>query len=146
MQKHMTVNPYSSSDSEAESDQQTPQRVSASPVLLSILKYVGSYLLGMVACVVFTPAEMELAGVAMWLYYPIFGLIGFVLFYLQIPIANSGLLYWLPFAIGCLPIVFEVIAFFVGTPRLRAFRPLWIAFPLGFVGTLGVYFAAAASI
>ena len=77
----------------------------------------------MVACVVFTPAEMELAGVALWLYYPVFGLIGFVLFYLQIPI--PGLLYW---------VLRDRMsshrlrgAYFVGSPRLRTFRPLCIA-------------------
>ncbi|MEL6108248.1 MAG: hypothetical protein AAFU85_19655 [Planctomycetota bacterium] len=144
----MTINPYSSADSEADStaDQLTPRKISASVVLLAILKYVGSYLLGMVACVLFTPAEMELAGVALWLYYPVFAVVGFILFYHQLAIGGAGPYYWFPVVAVLLPIVLEGFAYFAGKPRLRSFRPLWIAFPIGFVGTLGVYFAASASI
>ena len=37
-------------------------------------------------------------------------------------------------------------AYLVGSPRLRRWRPLWLGFPIGFIGTLGVYYTAAASI
>ena len=44
------------------------------------------------------------------------------------------------------PKVMEVLVYFIKSRRLRAWRPLWIGFPIGFVGTLGVYYTAAASI
>lgn len=50
------------------------------------------------------------------------------------------------FAVGLLPLALEAMAYFLGSRRLRAWRSLWIGFPLGFVGTLGVYYTAAASI
>lgn len=145
----MTDNPYSSSTAEAELP--NTRDTSAAKVVLSILKYVGSYVLGIVACVLFTPAAVELAGVVLWPYYLVFAAIGFFLFYLYLssaylPFGGSGASYWLLFSIGFVPLVFEAAAHFVRIASFPACRPLWIGFPIGFVGTLGVYYTAAASI
>ena len=145
----MTNNRNSSSTAEAELP--TSRNTSAAKVLLAILKYVGSYVLGIAACVLFTPVELELAGVVLWPYYPVFAAIGFFLFYLYLssaylPFGGSGASYWLLFSIGFVPVVFEAAAHFVRMPSFRACRPLWIGFPIGFAGTLGVYYTAAASI
>jgi hypothetical protein len=119
--------------------------------VLSVLKYVGSYILGTVACVLFTPAELEIAGVVLWPYYLVFAAIGFFLFYLYLsnaylPFGGSGASYWVLFSIGFVPLVSEVALHFARMASFRACRPLWIGFPIGFVGTLGVYYTAAASI
>ncbi len=145
----MTDNPYSSSTAEAELP--NSRSTYAAKVVMSILKHLGSYVLGIMACVLFTPAELELAGVVLWPYYLVFAAIGFFLFYLYLssaylPFGGSGASYWLLFLIGFVPIVFEAAAHFVRMPSFRAYRPLWIGFPIGFVGTLGVYYTAAASI
>jgi len=144
----MKDNPYSSP---TEAETPTSKGQSLAEVLLAILKYVASYFLGITACLLLTPAELDLAGVALWPYYPVFAVIGFFLFYFHLsssylPFGGAGFGYWLLFSIGLIPIAFEPIAFFARTPRLNAWRPLWIGFPIGFVGTLGVFYTAAASI
>ncbi len=145
----MTKNPYPASTAEAELP--NSRHASAAKVVLSVLKYLGSYCLGIMACVLFAPAELELAGVVLWPYYAVFAVIGFFLFYLYLssaylPFGGSGASFWLLFSIGFVPVVFEAAAQFVRMPSLRPCRPLWIGFPIGFVGTLGMYYTAAASI
>jgi hypothetical protein len=118
-------------------------------VLRAIPRYVVSYLLGIVTCVLVTPAELNLAGVGIWPLYPIFAVVGFFLFffYLSPPYTFAPKLgHWLVVSIGLVPVVSEAAVYWAGTPGLRAWRPLWIGFPVGFVGTLGVYFTVAASI
>lgn len=114
------------------------------------LGYAGAYLLGIITCVVVTPVELSLSGVPLWILYPPLALVGVLAFYLNLPTAylpfGNGPLYWLVCSIGLVPVAFE-IAVYVGAARsLVAWRPLWIAFPIGFIGTLGVYYTAAASI
>lgn len=145
----MPDNPYSSSTANV----QVPgsRSKSAALVLLEILKYVGSYVLGIAACILFTPVELELAGVVIWPYFIVFAAIGIFLFYLYLegaylPFGASGTAYWLLFSIGFVTPVLESVAYFTRLPRVRAYRPLWVGFPIGFVGTLGVYYTAAASI
>ena len=145
----MTDNPYSSST--VKSELATSRGTSPVNLLLAILKYVGAYLLGIVTCVLFTPVELELAGVVLWPFYGVFSVIGFFLFYLYLskaylPFGGSGFAYCLLFSIGFIPVVFEVVAYFARMRHLRGWRPLWIGFPIGFVGTLGVFYTAAASI
>jgi hypothetical protein len=117
-------------------------------VCRAIPRYVLSYLLGIVICVVLTPADPNLVGVALWPWYPVLAVIGFFLFFYLSPAyaLGSGVGYWLAFSIGLIPFVSEAAVYWAGRPRLRVWRPLWIGFPIGFVGTLGVYFTAAASI
>ena len=145
----MTENPYSSSiDSAGLPTSRAPK---LSRVTLAILKYLGSYLLGIFACVILTPVQPQLAGVVLWPYFPLFAVLGVFLFYLHLsgaylPFGGTGVAYWSMFLLGFAPVVFEAIVYRLPSSRLRHWRPLWIGFPVGFVGTLGVYFTAAGSI
>ena len=142
----MTENPYSPSSVEADLQN------SGGTAFREIFKYLGAYLLGIIASVALTPVEMSMGGhVPLWFLYPILAPIGYLLFYFYLegaylPFGGKGLSYWLYFAVGLVPLVVEALAYFLGSRRLREWRPLWIGFPIGFVGTLGVYYTAAASI
>ena len=134
----MTDHPHSSPTAEAGGP--TSGARSLTKALLAILRYVASYLLGIVTCVLFTQADLSLAGVRLWPWYPVLAVIGFFLFYFHLSPAyslGSTFIYWFVFSIGLIPVVSEAAAYFVGTPRFRVWRPLWIGFPIGFVGTLG---------
>ncbi len=87
----------------------------------------------------------------LWILYPVLAPIGFFLFYLYLegaylPYGGEGPSYWSYVAVGLVPIAMEVLALLLRSRQVRAWRPLWIGFPIGFVGTLGVYYTAAASI
>ena len=145
----MTDNPYTPSSADAEL---TGSRgLSAAKVILEIVKYVGAYVLGIAACILFTPVGPELAGAVLWPFYLVFAAFGFFLFYFYLegaylPFGGSGTAYWLLFSIGFIPLVLEAVAYFIRLRHFRACRPLWIGFPIGFVGTLGVYCTGAVSI
>jgi len=47
---------------------------------------------------------------------------------------------------ACLSLACELLVYFTRPSRLRIWRPLWIGFPVGFVGTLGVYYTLLASV
>lgn len=118
-------------------------------VFLAILKYLACYLLGILTCIMLTPVDLILAGKAMWQLYPIFAPIGLFLYYLYLTpqyVFGSVTSYWLAGSIGLIPVLFEAAAIFWKAPRLQSWRPLWIGFTIGFLGTLGVYYTAAASI
>lgn len=117
-------------------------------VLLLLLQYLGAYLLGILTCVLFTPVDLVLAGKALWPFYP-FAVIGFILYYFYLApqhVFGPATTYWLVGSIGLVPFGFELAVYFSRNPRLRVWRPLWIGFPIGFVGALGVFYTAAASI
>ena len=125
-----------------------PPAMARTRVLLVILQYLGSYLLGILSCVLFTPADLVLAGKELWPFYP-FAVIGFLIYYFYLEpqyVFGHAITYWLVASIGLVTLVFEPAVYFRRSLRLRAWRPLWIGFPLGFVGTLGVFYTAAASI
>ena len=116
-----------------------------------VLKLLAAYLLGIVVCVTLTPVSVELAGVKLWLYFPGLAAPGYFLFYFYLegpylPESAASLAYWLWFAVGLTPIVAELAAFFLRRSSWKSWRPIWIGGPIGFVGTLGVYFTAAASV
>jgi hypothetical protein len=118
-------------------------------VLRAILKYLGCYLLGILACIILTPVDLILAGKALWPLYPVLAPIGFFFYYFYLTpqyVFGSVTSYWLVGLIALIPVLFETAAFFWRAPRLRSWRPLWMGFPIGFLGTLGVYYTAAASI
>jgi hypothetical protein len=121
-------------------------------VFREILKYLGAYLLGIITSIAITPVEMSMGGhVPLWFLYPILAPIGYFLFYLYLegaylPFGGEGPSYWLYVAVGLVPFVMELLAYLLRSRRLLAWRPLWIGFPIGFAGTLGVYYTAAASI
>ena len=145
----MSENPYSPTGVDAE-----PQKLrgmSVGSALREILKYLGAYLLGIISSIALTPAEMNLGGAPLWLLYPILAPIGYLLFYFYLegaylPFGGKGLSYWLYCVVGLVLFVMELLAYLLGSRSLLAWRPLWIGFPMGFVGTLGVYYTAAASI
>mgnify|MGYP001045993833 CR=1 FL=1 len=114
-----------------------------------LLKYLGAYLLGIAVCVLLTPADLVLAGRALWPYYPAFAVFGFFLFYSTLPpqyVFGPDLGYWLVYSIGLIAVVIGLTLPLGPLRRLRPLRPLLIGFPIGFIGTLGVFYTAAASI
>lgn len=144
----MAENPYSSPKTSGPTPA-SQSRFAGKALVLTILKYVGAYVLGIVACILFTPTDMYLAGTAMWIWYLVAAPIGYLLFYLHLSPQQmfvGGPAYWIPFAIGLLPFLGEATAFFRATSGWRKWRPLWIGFPIGFVGTIGIYYGSAASI
>ncbi|MFK7864620.1 MAG: hypothetical protein AB8B95_10390 [Pseudohongiellaceae bacterium] len=117
--------------------------------LKSVFQYLGYYLLGIIFCVLTTPVELGLGGIQLWYWYPLFAVVGFFLFYFyltQLYVASgSDLDYWLPFLFGLLPVALQLATYFE-EKYLPASRPLWIGFPVGFVGTIGLFYTAAASV
>jgi hypothetical protein len=114
-----------------------------------VLKYLGAYLAGVVACVLLTPVETDLVGKSLWPLYPLLAVVGFFLLYLYIPpqyVFGSGIAYGLVYSTGLLSVVLGLAVHFGPLRRLRALGPLLIGFPFGFVGTMGVYYTAAASV
>ena len=110
---------------------------------------VGYYLLGVILSVLLTPVEIVLVGGQIWPYLAAFAPVGYVLFYLDLPpqyVFGSTPFYWGVYALGIAPVLLGLASFFVGKTRLAPWRPLLIGLPLGFVGTLGVYYTIAASI
>ena len=145
----MNKNPYSPSIVD-ECDSVEAKRARGS-VARKLIEYGTAYLIGIAACILLTPVSLELAGVILWPFYPVFAPLGFGLFYLYLnagysPYGGSGFSYWLCFSLGFAPAVFELAAFVFPRHNLQRFRPIWVGFPIGFVGTLGVYYTAAASI
>lgn len=117
-------------------------------VFITILKYFGFYFLGILACIVFTPVEITLAGSPVWRFYPL-SFLGFIAYYLYLTpeyVFGTALAYWAAGTIGLIPVFFEVAAFLRGNLSLKSWRPLWIGFPIGFVGALGIYFSLAGSV
>lgn len=117
--------------------------------ILILLKYAGAYLLGILLCILLTPADPVLAGTGLWPLYPLLAPVGFFLYYFYLTpvyVFGDATSYWLTGLIGLIPLAMEGITFFGGFPALRNWRPLWIGTPVGFLGTIGVYYTAAASI
>lgn len=112
-------------------------------------RFFGFYLLGIVLGVVLTPAEFTLIGRPVWLFYIPFAALGFVLFYVDLPqqyVFGSVLAYWTVYGFGLAGALGGAAALFWRNGRYRRwFAPL-MGLALGFVGTLGVYYAIAAGI
>lgn len=132
-------------------DDSTRPSIQLRKTITFLVHYLVAYIAGIVACVITTPAETELAGLTMWPLYLFLAPIGVALFYLYLsgaylPYGGNGLGYWIICSLGLVPIVGESLARLAAIRWLRVLRPWWTAFPIGFVGTAGVYFSAAASI
>lgn len=146
----MAENPYSPSQVR----QVAPPSAKSSIAVLGreLVKFLGAYLLGIVLCVALTPVEMTLGGDApLWIAYPILAPVGYPLFYFYLdgaylPFGGIGPSYWTYFIIGLLPIGIEGLTYLSQWRGARVWRACWLGFPMGFVGTLGVYYTAAASI
>lgn len=118
-------------------------------VLAAILSFLCAYLLGIVVCVVVTPVEVELAGKLLWPLYPVLSVFGYPAYYFYLtPTYVTGPVqeYWLLGALGFLPIIYGIICLVKRAYVFPMAAPFLIGFPIGFVGTLGAYYSAAASI
>ncbi len=112
-------------------------------------QYFLGYLAGIIACIIFTPVELMLLDAPMWLFFIPFASIGYFSFYFYLPpqyVFGSNVSYWSVYVLGItlVSIGFALGVMFKG--RLRPWRPLMIGFPIGFVGSLGLYYTAASSI
>lgn len=113
---------------------------------LLILEYVRAYLLGIVAAIVITPAQLSLAGVQMWYLYPIFAVPAFLLFSTQLSTTLSGIILACIYlvSIGC--VLFGIAAHFGSLRRYQHLSPRLIGSTIGFVGTFATYIIAMGSI
>jgi hypothetical protein len=142
----MTDNPYSPPTAEPISPESRLK--AAANVMLALLKCAGSYLLGIFTCVIFTEAEFNLAGVNLLPAYLSMSVIGVGLWFMEayrgLPSSPPGM--WWVVLVLLIPCAGEVLVCFARQPRFRFLRPLWIGFPIGFIGPLGIYWTAALSI
>lgn len=116
-------------------------------ILLGIPKYLGAYLLGIAACIIATPAEWDFGRFPFFfLLYPILSVPFFFLWPFMVFQESTYLYRWWMWLIALTPVAGEGIAFLASRPRVRAWRPLWFGFPIGFVGSFTVYWACVLSI
>ena len=109
-------------------------------------RYLGAYLLGIITSVFFTPVELFFSDVFLGPWFFLGCIPGvFVWFYLVIN--EPELLRWSWVSVFALaPVLGEI---WVRLPREASeldlsptfWRPFWIAFPIGLLGSLGVFFA-----
>jgi len=119
------------------------------PLWLQSVRYLAAYLLGIALAIALTPVEIALAGRTLWHLYPLLAIPGVFALYLGLPpgyAPTSAPGDWIFVAVGLLPIIgWAMSCLRFGRP-LRDWHALWVGAPLGFVGTVGVYYTAAASI
>lgn len=115
---------------------------------LLMLEYVRAYLLGIVAAIVITPAQLSLAGVQLWYLYPILSIPAFFLFSTQL----SANLSWPNIIVACIYLVsigcvlFGIAAHFGSLRRYQHLSPKLIGSTIGFMGTFAVYLISMGSI
>lgn len=118
-------------------------------ILLRTRDYLFPYIGGIVAAIVFTPIEHSLAGAELWYFYPIFAVPAFVLFsfaFQPLSLFSFDGLFLLFYAASIVTMLFGVAAHFASLHLYRKLAPSLVTFPLGFMGTVGVYFIAMSSI
>ena len=115
---------------------------------LVILEYIFAYLVGIVCAIVLTPAELSLAGVQLWLLYPIFAIPAFFLFFTQLPtnIFGPDFIIVCIYSVSVLCFLFGIAVHFASLRRYRYLSPKLIGFTIGFMGTLAVYLISMSSI
>ena len=111
-------------------------------------RYRLAYLLVILLAVALSPAELALAGRPLWPWYPLLAVPGVLAFYSGFSPDSAGSApgLWLAFGVGLVPVLLGLATRLPFAKPLRPLHPLWIGLPIGFVGTVGVYYAAAASI
>lgn len=141
----MSDNPFSPPIDPGKS---TPTRKRLPKALKGIFRYLAAYLSGILACVLLTEAEVFLAGKNLLPWYVLFSPIGVALWCIAAFQSLPSVPFELGWALGMLlsPCVGEAIVHINDVQPIRRCRPLWISFPIGFVGTLGIYWAGSLSI
>lgn len=112
-------------------------------------QYFLCYLAGIVACIIFTPVELVLLDAPIWLFFVPFAPVGYCFFYFDLPpqyVFGSNIYYWSVYVFGIAFVSIGFVSRILTKGRLRPWQPFMIGFPIGFVGTLGLYYAAASSI
>ena len=112
------------------------------------LEYILAYLVGIVCAIVFTSAGFGLAGVQLWLLYPIFAIPAFFLFFTQLPtdIFGPDFIIFCIYSVSVFCFLFGIATHFGSLRRYRHFSPKLIGFTVGFMGTLAVYLISMSSI
>lgn len=116
-----------------------------------VFRFVGLVLLGHLVGVLFANlvsiAEFELAGVFLLPWYllaaPV-GVIFLTIIFFQDP--EIALDLWVVWPVFFAPFLIETVLVLAKRHRFRVWRGFWIGFPIGFLGTVGIYFAAAQTI
>ena len=113
-----------------------------------------SYLLGCIAAMIAWPHSIVLVSVPLFVIFPLFVVypilspVGYLLYYLYLSDGyrfGGGPVEWAHYMFGMLPILGVMILW--GSPsKARTLALGLIGFPVGFIGTLALYFTAAASI
>ena len=112
-----------------------------------ILEYLIPYFVGIIAAIVFTPADLSLAGVSLWFLYPILAIPAFLVFFTEISFNHIGdTILGLLYIASVGGVVFGISTHFGSLRRYRYLGPRLIGFLLGFVGTVAVFFISAGSI
>lgn len=142
----MNQNPYSAPEfDDAETRKGT---VPFWKVTLIGVQFLAAYLVGIFACVAWTDAELSLAGTNLVPGYVLLSGVGLLLWFVAALQGLPALPFesiWVVLMI-LLPCVAEGIAFTRKDSGLKRLRAMWFGFPIGFVGTLGFYWAAMLSI
>ena len=111
------------------------------------LEYAIPYFVGILAALLFTPADLFLAGAPLWLLYPILSIPAFLLLWTELSFNSLGnTIIGLVYLASVGGVIFGIASHFGSLRRYRHLGPKLIGFLLGFVGTTAVFIIAAASI
>ena len=111
------------------------------------LEYAIPYFVGILAALLFTPADLFLAGAPLWLLYPILAIPAFLLLWTELSFNSLGnTIIGLVYLASVGGVIFGIASHFGSLRRYRHLGPKLIGFLLGFVGTTAVFIIAAASI
>jgi hypothetical protein len=117
-------------------------------MLTNFRVFTIAFLLGCVGAVMSLPNITTLGGLPIFVAYPVLGIIGYPLYYLYLNDGyrfGGGTVEWAHYIFGMLPIL-GVMTLWKSPSKGRTLALGLIGFPVGFIGTLGLYFTAAASI
>ena len=118
-------------------------------ILAPALRFLGFYLLGIVACILLTPVEIDPIGRPDWLVFVPFAVFGYALFYTSLTpeyVFGAGPAYWTVYVLGLAGVLGGAMAIFAREGRFRRWAAPLIGISLGFIGTLGVYYTILASV
>lgn len=110
--------------------------------------YALWYLAGILAAILLTPVGLMLLGVHLWPYYLASPGLGFVLFYVLTPeyVLGDTQLYRIIYTCGIAGLALGLATLLPVARGLRIIRPPLIGLSLGFIGAMGIFYTAAASV